>query len=456
MKKRNTIGFALGLALMLAAGCGRGGGEGTEAQTNPASPKAASATVARVPIDGAPVKGDRAALVTLVAFSDYECPFCIRGNATVEQLQKIYGDKLRIVARQNPLPFHARAEPAARAALAAFEQGKFWEMHERLFANSRSLDDESLDRIAAEIGLDVARFRAARTGEATRAAIERDRAVAAGIGVRGTPAYFINGRKLEGARPLDDWKAVIGEEIRKAEALIASGVPPKDVYESVMKAAAPPAVLNGIAPKAAAQVPPGANDSECGSTGGGCDCAGGPVAEQAPGPVEDVSVGAAPLKGPASAKVTVIVFSDYECPFCKKGEDTLRELEQQYPGQLRIAFRNQPLPFHQHARLAAKAALAAGEQGKFWAYHDALFAHQGGLDRASLERYAGDLGLDLRRFRSALDEDTLDAAIGADTDEASRLRIQGTPTFFVNGRRIMGAQPLHVFREAVDQALAAR
>jgi protein-disulfide isomerase len=439
---------------MLAAGCGRGGGEGTDGQTNPASAKVASAAVARVPIDGAPVKGDRAALVTLVAFSDYECPFCIRGNATVEQLQKIYGDKLRIVARQNPLPFHARAEPAARAALAAWEQGKFWEMHERLFANSRSLDDESLDRIAAEIGLDVARFRAKRTSEDTRAAIERDRALAAGIGARGTPAYFINGRRLEGARPLDDFKAVIGEEIRKAEALIASGVPPKDVYESVMKAAPPSTALNGTAPKAA-QMPPGANECEGGSSSGGCDCAGGSAVEQGAGAVEDVSAGAAPLKGPASAKVTVIVFSDFECPFCKKAEDTLRELEQQYPGQLRIAFRNQPLPFHQHARLAAKAALAAGEQGKFWEYHDALFTHQDALDRAALERYAGDLGLDLRRFRSALDEDTLDAAIGADTDEASRLRVQGTPTFFVNGRRIMGAQPLRVFREAIDLAIAA-
>src|SRR5215813_3899788 len=99
MKRRNTIGFALGLVIMLAAGCGRGAGEGTEARPSAASAKAASAAVYRVPIDGAPTKGDRTALVTLVAFSDYECPFCIRGNATIEQLQKIYGDKLRIVAR---------------------------------------------------------------------------------------------------------------------------------------------------------------------------------------------------------------------------------------------------------------------------------------------------------------------------------------------------------------------
>src|SRR5262245_31636345 len=112
-----TIKTAFGLLLALAAGCGRAPGD--DAAQRPAdgntaaSPAAvtAAAPALRVPIDDAPVKGSRSALVTLVAFSDYECPFCAHANATVEQLQKAYGDKLRVVARHNPLPFHTHAEP---------------------------------------------------------------------------------------------------------------------------------------------------------------------------------------------------------------------------------------------------------------------------------------------------------------------------------------------------------
>jgi protein-disulfide isomerase len=104
---------------------------------------------------------------------------------------------------------------------------------------------------------------------------------------------------------------------------------------------------------------------------------------------------------------------------------------------------------HAHARLAAKAALAAGEQGKYWEYHDVLFAHQSALDRASLERYAADVGLDTRRFSRDLDDARLDARLDADVADADALGIKGTPTLFVNRRRIVGAQPLATLEGAV-------
>ncbi len=172
--------------------------------------------------------------------------------------------------------------------------------------------------------------------------------------------------------------------------------------------------------------------------------------------VETVALGASPSRGAADAPVTVVVFSDFQCPFCAKSEGTIHDLEAAYPGKIRFVFKNQPLPFHEHARLAAKAALAANEQGKFWEYHDALFAHQKDLDRASLERYAEDLDLNLRRFRADLDDPRLDIAVEADITEAHRLDVKGTPTFFVNGRNIAGAQPIAAFRTKVDQALAER
>lgn len=187
-----------------------------------------------------------------------------------------------------------------------------------------------------------------------------------------------------------------------------------------------------------------------------CDDCEGKGAEAESDKVETVAIGASPSRGDANAPVTVVVFSDFQCPFCSRAEATVRELEAAYPGKIRFVFKNQPLPFHEHARLAAKAALAAGEQGKFWEYHDALFNHQRELDRASLERYAEGLGLDLRRFRAALDDSRLDIAIEADISEAHRLEVKGTPAFFVNGRNLQGAQPLAAFRAKVDQALAER
>lgn len=172
--------------------------------------------------------------------------------------------------------------------------------------------------------------------------------------------------------------------------------------------------------------------------------------------IEDVQVGSSPAIGRADAPVTVVVFTDYECPFCKKAEATLREVEAQYGRNVRLVWKNHPLPFHKGARLAAQAALAAHEQGKFWEYHEALFAHQRELDRASLDRYAEDLGLDMVKFRSAIDSERIEAQVAADSADASRLGVAGTPTFFVNGKRVIGARPLADFQSAVDEALARR
>jgi protein-disulfide isomerase len=216
-----------------------------------------------------------------------------------------------------------------------------------------------------------------------------------------------------------------------------------------------PAAIHAEAPAANPLAAAGPQkQAECGAPKEDCGCDGAQVAAEI-GDVEDVRAGASPTRGPHDAPVTVIVFSDFQCPFCSKAESTIKELEEDYPGKVRFVFKNNPMHFHKSARLAAKAALAANEQGRFWDYHDALFTHQAALDPASLERYASDLGLDLARFRAAMSSEALDAAISADMAEAQRLSIRGTPTFFVNGRRVIGAQKIEAFRPLVDQALAS-
>ncbi|MCK8497351.1 MULTISPECIES: DsbA family protein [Myxococcus] len=161
----------------------------------------------------------------------------------------------------------------------------------------------------------------------------------------------------------------------------------------------------------------------------------------------------APALGPRDAQVTVEVWSDFQCPFCQRGASTVEGLRERYGDKIRIVFRHMPLPRHENARLAAAAAMAAHEQGRFWQMHDVLFDNQGALDRASLEKYAKALGLDLASFKRALDTKAWDNYVEADRLEAQRRGIVGTPTFFINGTGVTGAQSLDTFATHIDAAL---
>ena len=379
----------------------------------------------RIPIDGLPVIGRATALVTIVAFTDYECPYCAKADKTLATLREELGDDLRIVLASRPLPMHERAAPAARAFLAAAEQGKAEAMHARLFAGRGALDDASLVASARAVGLDLRAFEAARSGASTGDALDRSLALARSVGAEGTPTFFVNGRRMVGARTYDTFRALVDEELAHAKDMVSSGIAPEKVYATIM-ASAPPATS---AP------------------------ARGPEIDETP---VDVALDDAPARGVARAPVTIALFSDFECPYCVKAEATLRTLEAAYPGKVKVAFRHRPLPMHEHARLAAKASLAAEAQGRFWEYHDVLLTHRDALDRASLEGYARTLGLDLARFGRDLDDPRAEARISADETQAARLHVEGTPTAFVNGRRIVGAQSLAVYRAAVDRALAQR
>ncbi|GHH02582.1 thioredoxin domain-containing protein [Comamonas sp. JC664] len=429
-----VMGLSVGLALGFVGGCASGTEDsatgkdpGAKVAVNAAAPTGArprppiSPTVYKVPVQNSPIAGPEDALVTLVEFSDYECPFCARGNTTVKQLQERYGDRLRVVMKHHPLAMHPRARPAALAALAAGEQGKFWEMHEVLFANARALGEEDLERHARGVGLDIARWNRDRADPRLAERVQQDEALALKLGATGTPAFFVNGRFISGAQPLDVFAGVVDEELAKAEALVKTGVRPAEVYARTIAAGKEEAASSASA--------------------------------QREMPVQKVEVGNAPSRGAADAPVTVVAFSDFECPFCARAVPTLKALEQEYAGKLRVAFKHQPLAQHPNAQPAAAASMAAHEQGKFWEFHDLLFANQRKLDRASLETYAKELGLDMNRFKAALDSRKHDAHITADASEAMRVGATGTPTFFINGRPVVGARPIDQFRNIINDEL---
>jgi len=165
--------------------------------------------------------GGPSAPVTMIEFSDYECPFCKKADVTVQEVMKTYGDKVRLVHRDFPLPFHTHARPAAEAARCAEAQGKFWEYHAKLFA-SPDLSPEKLQALATEVGLDRAKFDACVAKQQFKDGIDKDVADGTEVGVTGTPAFFINGRMLSGAQPFEKFKEVIDDELAASGAKPAS------------------------------------------------------------------------------------------------------------------------------------------------------------------------------------------------------------------------------------------
>ena len=168
--------------------------------------------------------------------------------------------------------------------------------------------------------------------------------------------------------------------------------------------------------------------------------------------VSRLDVAHAPAKGRDGAAVTMLVFCDFQCPYCKKADRTLAELEQSYGDDLRIVWKQLPLPMHDDARMYAKASFAAQDQGKFWPMHD-LLLHTEGLEPSGLDGLATSLGLDLTRFHTALGDPSMEKRLERELDDASSVGANGTPTFVINGKKIVGAQPLGTFTKLIDEAL---
>jgi protein-disulfide isomerase len=378
-----------------------------------------------VPVGASPVRGKPTALITLVVFSDFQCPFCQKANTTVSALEQDYGDKIRVVFKHNPLPFHPRAEPAAELAIEAKVQkgdAGFWNVHDLLWKSTGAgkLEDKDLASIAQAAGLRAAGVTQAILTKKHKDVIAADQDLADDLKAHGTPHFFVNGRRLVGAQPIDKFKAIIDEQLALAQALVAKGIPAAKVYDEIQKTAVRPA------PPERKSVPAAGKDS--------------------------------PARGPAGAKVTIQVFSDFQCPFCKRIEDTLSAVIAAYPTQVRVVWRNKPLPMHRDAALAAEASLEAfrqkGDAG-FWKMHERLFKDQSsaGLDRAALDQHAAAVGLDAAKFAAALDSGAHKATVERDLKIAEAAGISATPACVINGYFISGAQPLAKFRKLIDRAL---
>lgn len=161
-----------------------------------------------------------------------------------------------------------------------------------------------------------------------------------------------------------------------------------------------------------------------------------------------------PSRGNAQAKVTIVEFSDFECPFCSKAEESVTQVMDKYGDKVRLVFRHFPLSFHPHAPKAAEAAACAEDQGKFWEMHKILFANQQHLEVAELKEYATQAGLDASKFGECLDTSKNKAKVDTDQKAGAEAGVTGTPAFFINGKLVSGAQPFSEFQKVIDAELA--
>lgn len=434
------VGFILSFVagMMLMWGINQSSGKkGDEITAEGSSGGAVNHESAAVPVmKDDPTWGSPTAPVTIVLFSDYQCPFCSKVEDTLNQVRTTYGkDKVRIVWKDNPLPFHQNAKPAAVAGQTVFAiagADAFWKFHATAFKNQQALTRENFEKWAGEAGCDVNKFKAALDANTYAAKVDKDLAIGQKLGVRGTPHSLINGIAVGGAQPFDKFKEVIDEQLKKAQALIASGTKPDQVYVKLTQEN-----------KAAEPAAPDANKKP----------------EAKPEPPDDktvwkVPVGTSPINGNKDAPVTLIIFSDYQCPFCKRVEDTITQLTKDYGNKLRIVWKDRPLPFHNRAMPAAEMCREARKQkgdAGFWACHAKLFAGNPKLEDADLEGYAKELGLNWAQVKDAIEKKKYEKEINEDMALADQVKASGTPHMFINGRRLVGAQPIDKFKAIIDQ-----
>jgi protein-disulfide isomerase len=163
-----------------------------------------------------------------------------------------------------------------------------------------------------------------------------------------------------------------------------------------------------------------------------------------------------PASGPQNAPITIVEFSDYQCPFCARVVPTLTKIRSTYGDKVRLVFKDFPLPNHPQAPKAAEAAHCAGEQGKYWPMHDRLFANQQALQLPQLKEHAAAIGLDATKFGECLDSGKHAAAVTKDLEYGNQLGVSSTPTVYVNGRAVVGAQPFEYFKSVIDEELARK
>ena len=349
-----------------------------------------------------PSRGPEGAPVTMIEFADFHCSYCKQVAPTVQKILQNYGDKIRLIFRHFPLS----STPGEgsflthEAAACAHEQGKFWEFYDKVFGLDHHPEAAEVDNLAQGMGLNMAQFKGCVSGHKYQSLLEKDRSDGAAQGVDGTPAFFINGQKVAGAYPYEYFANRIDSILNPGKANPAPAAPPP-----------------------------------------------------APKFVTFNDLDGKPSLGPKDAPITLVEFSDFHCPYCQKVEPTLDQLMKNYPNKIQRVWRHYPLPMHQGSEHTHEASQCAAEQGKFWEYHDKLFASDS-RDDATLLRLAAEIKLSKKKFGKCLTSGKYKDLIQKEISKGAEAGVQGTPAIFVNGQLVAGAYPYEYFSQMVQRELA--
>ena len=372
------------------------------AQAQPQKPPADPNQVWRIRVEANdPARGPADAPVTIVVFSSFLCPECAQMAGHLDRIVSEFGKDVRVVFKHKLFPNYLHAMEAAQAAVEAQVQGKFWEFHDRAHKKGMALDRASIEEIAREIGMDVGKLRAALADERHRDRVLQDSLLAHETAAHSMPNVAVNGVRLFGEKTYENLKALVTRRLAEAKSAIAAGTPASKLYASIV---------------------------ENGKSFSSLDPETYPFSSD-----QNMS------KGPENARIQLVVFEDFQCPYCAKVNPSIEAFRKRFPNDVRVVFKNLPLSsLHPNAALAAEAAVEAARQGRFWAMYDLMFGDQKGLDRAGLEEKARKASLDMTAFTAALDRHTHKEAVDRDVGEAERAKVTGTPAIFMNGRRFQG------------------
>ena len=400
----------------------------------PASPSTASSPErekSKEDNEGSPVKGNKNAPITIIEFSDFQCPSCARFfSNTLPEIEKQYVNtgKAKIIYKHLPLDIHPQANPAALASECAHEQGKFWQYHDLIFENQNSLRESSYKAWAEQLNLQQAQFNDCFDNKKHQDKITRDKQQGQKEGIRGTPGFLVNGILVIGAQSFANFKLIIEKELAKYE-----DHADKEENGNADKTDEPDKNENGKISDQKQQQEPNPDRT-----------------------IINIEAGDSPRKGDRNAPVTIIEFSDFQCTFCARfAKETLPKIEKQYvnTGKAKIIYKHLPLDIHPQANPAALASECAHEQGKFWQYHNTLLNNQNSLSNANYKKWAKQHNLKEEQFNDCLDNKKHQDKINNDAQQAAQADIKNAPTFLINGRVVTGAQPFSTFKQIIEKEL---
>ncbi|PRQ09770.1 DsbA family protein [Enhygromyxa salina] len=371
-------------------------------------------------VDDSAASGPEDALVTVVAFMDLSSITSKDLAATLAAVRERAPD-VRVVFR-HVVPKQAERQVLARAGLVALAADQFWPWFEALAKADAGEPEASALAAAQAIGIDADELRARMIEGPITAKLARDHAAASALALERMPGYFINGRFVGIDASVDALISAIDQERALAQSFRSEHANAEDPYYEQLSAY----------PYSVADVSP-------------------PPADHFR---REVALEGLPVRGDRkTANVHILECADFDCDACEVGNQSLGQIELEFGDRVAIYFRNYPLSIHPTAEPAARAVVAAGNQGKFWEMHDFLFANDQRRQLAEFSVAAGELGLDVSRFEKDFAADKTAKQVVADYDACRALGVRGAPGFLINGRLVSGALPVEGFRQVVNEEL---